>query len=143
MKTFNTFSALSFATVSLLACGGANQGPPVAGTAATETHPTTTTTAAANGADKSVVAQLSTARCDQEQTCNNIGDGQKYASRDVCMDKMKGDLGNDYNASDCPGGIDQSAVDRCMAAIKSEECSHPLDTMARQDKCRSGALCIK
>jgi hypothetical protein len=29
------------------------------------------------------------------------------------------------------------------AAIKSEECSHPFDTLTRYDKCRTGSLCMK
>ena len=40
-------------------------------------------------------------------------------------------------------GLDSDAVDRCMAAIKSEECSHPFDTLTRHDKCRTNAMCMK
>jgi hypothetical protein len=29
-----------------------------------------------------------------------------------------------------------------MAAIKSEECSHPFQTLSRYDTCRNGALCM-
>jgi hypothetical protein len=95
------------------------------------------------GADTAVVDRLAEARCDQEQGCKNIGPGAKFASRTVCMDQLRGGIANDLNAYNCPGGLDSSGVDRCMAAIKSEECSHPFDTLTRYDKCRTGALCIK
>jgi hypothetical protein len=30
-----------------------------------------------------------------------------------------------------------------MAALQNEECSHPLDTLQRLEKCRTEALCAK
>ena len=30
-----------------------------------------------------------------------------------------------------------------MAAIKSEECSHPFDTLARFDRCRTDSVCMR
>jgi len=121
------------ATGLLVACGGATQEPAVAGTGVTNPQK----------ADSTVVSRLSAARCDREQGCSNVGAGKKYASRDVCMDQMRGSLANDLNAYECPHGIDEGQLDRCMTAIRSEECSHPLDTISRMDKCRTGALCMK
>jgi hypothetical protein len=152
MKTIQTLCALSLTTLGpLLACGGAGQEPPttansvesqpasIKGTSV-ESRPGITS---AQSVDKSVVYQLATARWDQEQTCNNIGPKAKFASRDVCMDQMKGSIGNDLDAYNCPRGIDRDAANRCMAAITSEECTHPFDTLTRYDKCRTGALCMK
>jgi hypothetical protein len=124
----------SFAIIGLLvSCGGANPGPVAAGTGATN----------AQRSDSAIVGKLATARCDREQSCNNVGAGQKYATRDVCMDQMRGSLANDLNASECPRGIDEAQLDMCMTSIRGEECSHPLDTISRMDKCRTGALCLK
>lgn len=120
----------------LVACGGANQEPPVAGTGVTSAQ-------SAQKADSAIVGKLSAARCDREQTCNNVGTGQKYVSRDVCMDQMRGSLANDLNSYECPRGIDETQLDKCMNSIRSEECSHPLDTISRMEKCRTGALCMK
>ena len=92
----------------------------------------------------SVVTRLSDARCDREEACNNVGDGKKYASRRVCLDQMHGSIANDLNAYQCPGGIDEAAVQQCQVAIRSEECgAHPLEAIARMDKCRSGPMCRK
>jgi hypothetical protein len=123
----------------LLACGGANQGPAVAGTPESQTS----VTSSQKRSDAVVVERLTGARCDQEQGCKNVGSGAKYASRDVCMDQIRGRIGNDLNVYNCPGGLDSDGVDRCIAAITSEECSHPFDTLTRYDKCRTGALCMK
>jgi len=59
------------------------------------------------------------------------------------VDQMRGGLANDLNAYECPRGIDQSQLDQCMTAIRNEECSRPLDTISRMEKCRTGALCMK
>jgi hypothetical protein len=140
MRIFTTIYGLSFTTAGLLfACGGANQGPPVTGTAESQTG----VTSSQKYADTTVVDRLAAARCDQEQGCKNVGPGAKYASRSVCMDQIRGSAGNDLNAYNCPRGLDRNAVDRCTAAIQSEECSHPFDTLTRFDKCRIGALCMK
>jgi hypothetical protein len=131
---FGAISGVSLVTMGVLvACGGANQGPPVTGTGV----------ASAQRADSAIVGKLAAARCDREQNCNNVGPGQKYVTRDVCVDQMRGNLANDLNAYDCPHGIDEVELDRCMTAIRAEECNHPLDTISRMDKCRTGAICMK
>jgi hypothetical protein len=56
---------------------------------------------------------------------------------------MRGSLANDLNGYNCPRGINRDNLDRCMAAIRGEECNHPLDTIVRMDKCRDDALCMK
>ncbi|MBV9946179.1 MAG: hypothetical protein JOZ69_04965 [Myxococcales bacterium] len=127
-----TLSSLSLVAAGI-ACGGANQESAVPGTGVTS----------AQSADSAVVRQLATARCDREQRCNNVGAGQRYASREVCMDQMRGSLANDLNTHECPKGIDDAQLDRCMTAVRSEECSRPLDTLSRIDKCRTSTLCMK
>jgi len=129
-----TMCGFSVVTVGLLvACAGATHEPAVSGTGVTS----------AQRADSAVVAKLAAARCDREQSCKNVGASQKYASHEVCMDQMRGSLANDLNAYECPRGIDESRLDACMNAIRNEDCGHPLDTLSRMEKCRTGALCMK
>ena len=100
-------------------------------------------TAAQNTMDQSVVEDIAKARCDRERRCGNVGAGKGYVSRDVCMDQMRGSIASDLNASNCPGGINRQGVERCEAAIQSEDCGHPLDTITRMDHCKASALCLK
>ncbi len=122
----------------LLACGGNTGGPAVSGTSLSPG-----VTAPQGEADDAVVDRLTSARCDQEQGCTNIGPGRKFASRSVCMEKIHGGIANDLNGYNCPRGLDSLGVDRCVAAIRSEECNDPLETLTRDDKCRTGALCMR
>jgi hypothetical protein len=117
----------------LCACGASNQESAVPETGVTN----------AQRSDSAVVGKVSRARCDREETCNNIGAGQRYASREVCMDQLRGGLANDLNADQCPRGIDEAQLDQCLSAIRGEACNHPLDTLSRIEKCRSSALCLK
>jgi hypothetical protein len=138
MKTFIIRASLSLTTMgALFACGASNQGSPVTGSS------TQTELTSAQSVDAAVVDRLSAARCDQEQSCKNIGPGEKYVSRSVCTEQIRGSIANDLNGFACPRGINSDALNRCIEAIKSEECSHPFDTLTRQDKCRTGGLCMK
>jgi hypothetical protein len=129
----------------LFACEHTDRGEAAAapGTNAVATDRVGATSAQAASADAAIVQQLSAARCDREQSCNNVGGGQKYATRSVCMEQMRGSIANDLNTYNCPRGIDHDEVDHCVAAIKNEECSHPLDTITRMEKCRTGLMCMK
>jgi hypothetical protein len=138
MKLVTIVSGLSLATTGVLfACGASNQGPPVTGSSSQ------TELTMAQSVDATVVERLTAARCDQEQSCKNIGPGAKYVSRSVCSEQIRGSIANDLNGYDCPRGINSDALNRCIEAIKSEECSHPFDTLARRDKCRTAGLCMK
>jgi hypothetical protein len=145
MKTLRRIVAVSLVSAGALVAGcehtddrhAANSAP-----ARATTRPTGVTNAQAGTSP--VVNRLSDARCDREQACDNIGDGKKYASRRVCLDEMRGNIANDLNAYQCPGGIDEAAVRECQMAIRNEECGvHPFEAITRMDKCRSGPMCKK
>jgi hypothetical protein len=91
---------------------------------------------------KSAVTDISDARCDLEQRCNNIGAGQSFDNREACETKMHGSLADDLNTKDCPHGVDHSKLSACLGQLKSEECGNPMDSMSRWEACRQGELCI-
>lgn len=93
--------------------------------------------------DGAIVERLSEARCSREEWCRNVGDGQAFASRDVCLETMRGGFGNDINEFKCPQGVDGVRLERCALAIQREQCDEPLDTITRMDKCRSASLCVQ
>jgi len=132
-----TYGLSIVATGLICACGG-SEGPPVAGTPTNDTQ----SPVAQKSVDAAIVEKVVNARCDHEETCKNIGAGQKYSERKVCGDQLRGDMANDLNGYKCPRGIDSEALDRCMAAIKAEECSHPFDSLNRHEKCKDSALCL-
>jgi hypothetical protein len=150
MNTFHTMIAISSASAALLVLGCEHADDRYVATATPAPVQTREPLGATNSqprssyADASVVDRISSARCDREQSCNNVGDGKKYASRGVCMDQLHGAVANDLNSYQCPRGIDGPAVQECVSAIVGEECgAHPVEAITRIEKCRTGAMCMK
>jgi hypothetical protein len=145
MNIRDTLLAVSMTTAGVLAVGCAhNDDNTMASSPDRHTSPTQPSGVTSQQATNmgGTVDRLTAARCDREQACNNIGDGKKYASRSVCMEQIHGSIANDLNSYQCPGGLDDSAVNQCMNAIGNEECGvHPMEALSRLDKCRSGSMC--
>jgi hypothetical protein len=109
---------------------------PVAGTA-----PSMGVTNRQNEAAARVVERLTYARCEHEQTCNNIGNGRRFATREVCIDSMRGTSANALNAYRCPHGIDEGALDVCLASLRSGQCGGGF--LEKGPGCNDSDLCIK
>lgn len=92
-------------------------------------------------ANDPTIKSIATARCDREQTCNNVGVDKKWATRDACMTDLSEDLSDELNLSECPGGIVQKELDECLAEIKNESCNNPIDKIERFAACRESDLC--
>lgn len=99
-------------------------------------------TNAQNQADLGIADQLAAARCDRAVACNDIGDGHMYVSRTLCMDQVRGNLGNAVNSYTCPRGVDRGAVDRCLVAISEAECGKP-SAVRDTPECKVEALCLR
>jgi hypothetical protein len=118
--------------------GGATEPRPIGGgpTESTAGAPSMTAPAAA-------LAKIAVARCDREVRCKNVGPKQKYLTHSECVTKTQNDKRDDINASDCPRGIEEHALAKCLDAIRSEDCGNPLDTIGRVNACRTGNLCVQ
>lgn len=145
MKTTSTVLSAAFVAAVLVACGGQNtqSNPNTAQNPVPGSAPPSGVTSAQNSADQKTVDRIADARCAHDQKCNNVGQGQKFASLDVCKQQRSSDTSNDLNATNCPRGLDQDAINRCMNAIQNEPCSTSLDTLSRVVDCRTDALCMK
>lgn len=99
---------------------------------------TTTVTGASlpSVANNIAVTRLAEARCPREVTCNNIGADRRYASNDVCALKIRTEMKDDLDTTDCPGGVAQKELDACVASIKAESCDNVIDKIERVAACR-------
>lgn len=131
-------------TTALAACAHAERSDPaVPGTVAYHEVTIGVANTQASDNDQWVVELLASARCDREQSCSNVGGGRTYASRNVCLDTMRGSIGNDLNVYNCPLGIDRANLERCKVAIHEEHCGDAVATISRAQACRTAALCLK
>lgn len=102
---------------------------------------TTTTGVPAPIANQSAIQQISTARCNREQACSNIGPGRSYENADICKQKLEYDTRATLRQQDCPNGVGQGELSRCLDDIRNETCGNALDTIARLASCSRSNLC--
>jgi len=92
-------------------------------------------------APREAVAEITTARCDREARCGNIGAGSRYSDSEACRARVRMDWTTELSAFECPGGIETDELDECLQAIRTEDCANPFDTLSRVVACRSGDIC--
>jgi hypothetical protein len=129
-----TIPSIAFAFVLLAACDHQDS----SGTTAART---TSGTQLAAPVDAHAIDAIAGARCDREQTCNNVGVDKTYATRDVCIQRLRADDQNDLTNASCPNGISRVALDKCLGDVRGERCDHPLDTLSRLSSCSKSSLC--
>jgi hypothetical protein len=89
------------------------------------------------------IESISSARCDSEQRCGDIGPRATYMNRDHCMGVMRAD-GQD-SLGECTLGIDRIDLLECVTQINNEDCGGAggaIDRLERLAACRSGDLCV-
>jgi hypothetical protein len=145
MKNTSTVLVASFAFGLLVACGGESSQtvPTTPQNPVSGNESTPGVTSAQNGVDLKTVEHIADERCGHEQRCNNIGPGQKFASRDACKQQLVSSTSTDLNSTSCPRGLDQDALNRCVNALENQPCTQSIDTLASLTDCRTDALCMK
>jgi hypothetical protein len=112
---------------------------------ANEIAGTTTVTGAEFGtlSGELAVERITAARCARETACNNVGADKHFVDHDVCAREVRKRLASDLDPKQCTNGIDATAVDKCMDAIRAESCNNPVDTLSRLAACRASDMCMK
>jgi hypothetical protein len=87
------------------------------------------------------VRSITSARCERESRCENVGSGKRWASMGECEEKTKADWRDDLNKYECPRGIVQVELDECLRDIREEGCGNPFDTIARAVQCNASDIC--
>ena len=96
---------------------------------------------AATSQNESAVASITSARCDREQRCNNIGNGKKFESRSACVASVRSDWQGELGALECPRGIEQGKLVECLDRLRTDGCANPVETLGRVAACRQAELC--
>jgi hypothetical protein len=101
------------------------------------------TTGAGPSPGEIAAQSIAVARCDHEQTCDNVGSGRAYTSRNACVDVLREKTRDELRTTECPAGIDETQLEKCLGEIREEKCRNPLDTVTRLSACRQTGLCVK
>lgn len=84
---------------------------------------------------------IAEARCERERRCGNIGDGRAYMSRFDCERRVRARWADDLNAIECPLGVNEGALARCLRELRDTECDDMRDTLGRWMECEGARIC--
>jgi hypothetical protein len=149
MKRLQGSALLAITVCLLLACQHADEARPpaaaagVAGTTEPDPVRIGSTNMQGTAGDDATIERMVMARCTHEQSCGNVGVGQRYGAPDVCVEHMRGSIVDDLTATSCPYGIDRIALEDCLTAIDAEGCADGVATTHRARKCRADVLCVR
>jgi hypothetical protein len=156
MTILRTSSMLWLATLGLLiACdrddvSGSHRSGHALGVANTQpvsTIPQTSQSAdqPAGGVTTSVEGQtvdrLTSVRCALESSCDRVGSGKTFVSRDQCLKQIRASVTGDLDSFQCDKGFDTNAVETCATAIEHFDCGLAFATIDTVPACRSADLC--
>jgi hypothetical protein len=89
------------------------------------------------------VESLADARCDRAVRCGDVAPHQRFSTRAACVSKVESEKFDDLNVRACPGGIDAKQLDKCVTAIRADECGNAFERWNRLNACRSANLCLE
>ncbi|MDI1445170.1 DUF6184 family natural product biosynthesis lipoprotein [Polyangium sp. 6x1] len=84
---------------------------------------------------------LADARCDRAMRCNQIGQGERFANRDACLQSVRKNERQDLNLYGCTEGIDQEELSECLSEINTSGCDATFDTLSAMADCRPSDMC--
>jgi hypothetical protein len=104
---------------------------------------TTTTTAATTPSpvNAHAIDTLTAARCMHEASCDTVGGGKTYLNYDTCLGQLRATTTTELAAGSCTQTVDDNRLDACLAEIRADSCSAPLDALARLTSCTALTLC--
>lgn len=87
------------------------------------------------------VPELAQAECMRQLECPRGTSDAEYATLPECAKHLRRDLALELDpATTCAAGIDRGSLDRCLVAIRAEECG-PSGQMSSAVACRVSELC--
>jgi hypothetical protein len=88
------------------------------------------------------VRKIAAARCDREARCDNVGAKRTFATRSDCITTMANYKLAHVNFKECPLGLAEPKVEKCLQVIGAEDCTADR-ALERIDACRAPALCTQ
>jgi hypothetical protein len=89
--------------------------------------------------------RIAEARCKQEASCNAIGPGAAFGSKELCMQAMRADAAEELAGTDCMDGVADRYLNACLAEVASSACSAAsgsFDRLRSYRACRTASICL-
>jgi len=92
----------------------------------------------------SAVMRVTTARCDREVECRNVGIGREFGDRDECVNAIGHHVVAAIPSDACPAGVEADLLATCVRDVEAEPCSENADAGAAVERlasCTRDRLC--
>ncbi len=92
----------------------------------------------------SAVMRVTSARCDRQAACNNVGTNRAFADRDSCANEIGHDVVAVLTSEQCPSGVDADLLAACVSDLQSEPCGEKARARAAEgpSSCGLESLCV-
>jgi hypothetical protein len=90
----------------------------------------------------SAVMRLTTARCERQAACNNVGTNRAFADRDACANEIGHDVVAALSSETCPTGVDVINLATCALDLEFEPCGDRPTSAAGPPSCARERLCV-
>ena len=87
--------------------------------------------------NESAVETVAFTRCAREYACNNVGEARTWETSEECMRDERLSAFVAIRPTECPRGIDGSALQDCLTAIDSQQCG----ALGRPAECNKSQIC--
>lgn len=81
--------------------------------------------------------------CEQQRSCEHIGEGRLYSDFAACTGAMQTAAVNDLARYGCSRGADPTGTEECQAAIERVDCAHTPLTLSSLAICARDKVCAK
>ena len=86
--------------------------------------------------------QLAQARCQHASQCEGVGEGKRYSDLSDCTVRVQRELQLELGRTECPSGVDEIALRRCVDLTANAGCSDDPATSARREAvCAVDRIC--
>lgn len=89
----------------------------------------------------SAVMRVTTARCDREAECSNVGTGREFGDRDECVNEIGHHVVAVLPSEACAAGVDADVLAACVRDVQAEPCGNGVAAVERLASCSRDRLC--
>lgn len=92
----------------------------------------------------SAVMRVTSARCDRQAACNNVGTNRTFADRDACANEIGHDVVAVLTSERCPSGVDADLLAACVSDLQSAPCANEASARGAEgpSSCGLESLCV-
>jgi hypothetical protein len=117
---------------------GCHQEKPV-----TSAPPVTITSAElASPPNDEAIVRVATAHCERDLACNKIGQGRIHEDFPSCLESEGELMNKEIGRGQCPLGVDQTLVARCISDIRNTVCGGVLEKETNLPVCTGSVICL-